>query len=120
LTGKKEITDKDFALKSAKVAIERNCTNVKVLDLRGKSPATNYFVIATGTSDRQGRSVADEICEYARESGFERFGKAGYEYGKWILLDFIDVIIHIFDAEHRDYYNLEMLWGDAEQLVIDK
>jgi len=111
---------KVFALASAKVAAERHCSEIVVLDLSGKSPATDYFVIATGTSDRQMRTVADEINEAAREVKFQRFGRAGYEQARWILLDYVDVVIHIFDSEYRDYYDLELLWGDAERLTIDK
>ena len=109
-----------FALSAARLAAERHCSDIVVLDLRGKSPATDFFVIATGTSDRQMRTVADEISAAGRESGVERFGRAGYEQAKWILLDFVDVVIHIFDAEYRDYYDLELLWGDAKRLAIDK
>ena len=111
--------ERTFALSAAKIALERNCTDITVLDLTGKSPATNYFVIATSTSDRQGRTVADEICEGAKKSGIQKFGRAGYEQGRWILIDFINVIVHIFDSEYRDYYNLEMLWGDAPVLKTD-
>jgi len=111
---------KEFALAAAKIADGRHCSNIVVLDLRGKSPATDYFVIATGTSDRQMRAVADEICEAAKEDAIQRFGRAGYEQARWILLDFIDVVIHIFDREYRDYYDLELLWGDAERLKWDK
>ena len=107
---------KAFALAAAEVADGRHCSDIVVLDLREKSPATDYFVIATGTSDRQMRAVADEICEEARKRGLQRFGRAGYEQARWILLDFIDVVIHIFDREYRDYYDLELLWGDAERL----
>ncbi|MFB0555489.1 MAG: ribosome silencing factor [Phycisphaerae bacterium] len=118
---KEKVSDaaKAFALASAKVAASRHCSDITVLDLRGKSPATDYFVIATGTSNRQMRTVADEICEAAREQGLKRFGRAGYEQARWILLDFIDVVIHIFDSEYRNYYDLELLWGDAEKLTID-
>ncbi|MHC4455586.1 MAG: ribosome silencing factor [Planctomycetota bacterium] len=105
-----------FALAAAEVADGRHCSDIVVLDLKGKSPATDYFVIATGTSDRQMRTVADEICEAAKIQGFQRFGRAGYEQARWILLDFIDVVIHIFDSEYRDYYDLELLWGDSERL----
>ncbi len=120
LAKKKSIDDKEFALGAGKIAVERNCKDVVVLDLKGKSPATDYFVIATSTSDRQGRSVADEICRLARNQGVQKFGQAGYEQGRWILLDFIDVVVHIFDDEYRRYYDLEMLWGDAERLKIEE
>ena len=109
-----------FALDAARVAAGRHCSDIVVLDLKGKSPATDYFVIATGTSDRHMRAVADEICEAAKEQGQQRFGRAGYEQARWILLDFVDVVIHIFDSEYRDYYDLELLWGDARQLKWDK
>lgn len=111
---------KAFALSAAELAAGRHCRDIVVLDLQGKSPATDYFVIATGTSDRQMRAVANEISESAKKQGLQRFGRAGYEQGRWILLDFIDVVIHIFDSEYRDYYDLELLWGDAEKLTIEK
>lgn len=117
---KRNVSARSFALAAAKLADERHCSDIVVLDLKGKSPATDYFVIATSTSDRQGRSVADEICEAAREQGRQRFGSAGYEQGRWILLDFIDVVVHIFDSEYRDYYDLELLWGDAKRLKWEK
>jgi ribosome-associated protein len=120
LTKKRNLQAKKFALAAAKLASERHCTDIVVLDLRDISPATDYFMIATGTSDRQMRSVADEICEAAKEQGQQRFGRAGYEQARWILLDFIDVVVHIFDAEYREYYDLELLWGDAKRLTIDK
>ena len=105
-----------FALAAAKVAAARRCSDIVVLDLKGKSPATDYFVIATGISDRQMRTVADEICQAAKKQGLQRFGRAGYEQARWILLDFIDVVIHIFDSEYREYYDLELLWGDAKRI----
>ena len=121
-TRKKKVTDpaRSFALSAAKVAAGRHCSDIVVLDLRSKSPATDYFVIATGTSDRQMRTVADEICQAAKEQHIQRFGRAGYEQARCILLDFVDVVIHIFDGEYRNYYDLELLWGDAERLTIDK
>lgn len=118
---KKTVTDdKVLALEAAKIARDRNCSNITVMDLTGLSPATNYFVIATGTSERQARTVADEISKAAKEQGHQRFGIAGYDNGQWILLDFVTVVVHIFNADQRDYYNLEILWGDAKQLNIDE
>ena len=107
-----------FALAAAKIAEERHCSDIVVLDLKGLSPVTDYFVIATGTSDRQMRTVADKISDAAKEWGYKLFGTEGYEQGHWILLDFIDVVVHIFDDRFRDYYDLELLWGDAKKLKI--
>ena len=111
---------KVFALAAARLAAERRCTDIVVLDLKGKSPATDYFVIVTGTSNRQMRTVSDEIWVEARQRGFQRFGRAGYDQGRWILLDYIDVVVHIFDAEYREYYDLELLWGDAPKVSWQK
>ena len=113
---KRDSNAKEFALDAAKLAAGRHCTDIVVLDLQGISPATDYFVIATGTSDRQMRTVADEISEVAKKEGFQRFGLAGYDHARWILLDFVDVVVHIFDSEYRGYYDLELLWGDAKRL----
>ena len=116
MTKKNKIAE-NFALQAAELAHHRHCKEIVVLDLTGKSPATDYFVIATGTSGQQIRSVAEEITKAAKENGLQRFGRAGYEQGKWILIDFIDVVVHLFDHEYRDYYDLELLWGDAKKIM---
>jgi len=116
---KVELSAKEFAIAAAKIALHDNCTDVVVLDLTGKSPATDYFIIATGTSDRQTRTVADDIKEFGKKHKFNVFGRAGYEQGKWVLLDFVDVVVHIFDPEFREFYDLELLWGDATKLKIE-
>jgi ribosome-associated protein len=120
LAKRQQIQAKKFALAAGKLAAEQHCTDIVVLDLRGLSSATDYFVIVTGTSDRQRRTVADEIKEMAGNYNQSLFGRAGYEQARWILLDFIDVVVHIFDNEFRAYYDLELLWGDAKRLIIDK
>jgi ribosome-associated protein len=109
---------KAIAVAAAKLAGERHCTDIVVLDLRKVADMTDYFVIVTGTSDRQMRGVADEITDLAKEKGLSLFGRAGYEQGHWVLLDFIDVVVHIFDDKARGYYDLELLWGDAKKLKI--
>jgi len=116
LTQEQNNEAREFALVAAQLANGRHCTDITVLDLQGTSPATDFFVIATGTSDRQMRTVADEISEAGRDRGFKRFGRAGYDQGRWILLDFVTVVVHLFDSEYRDYYDLELLWGDAERI----
>ena len=107
-----------FSLAAAKIAVDTRCTDVVVLDLQGMSPATDFFVLATGTSNRQMRTVCDDVSQAAREQGFSKYGRAGYEQAKWILLDFVEVVFHVFDEESRAYYDLENLWPDAVQLDV--
>jgi ribosome-associated protein len=109
---------KAFVITAAKLAGERHCTDIVALDMRKVSQVTDYFLIVTGTSDRQMRSVADEITDLAKQKDLSLFGRAGYEQGKWVLLDFIDAVVHIFDSQSRSYYDLELLWGDAKKLKI--
>jgi ribosome-associated protein len=112
------IDSKEFALEAARIATELNGKDVMIVDLRGISPATDFYVIATGTSNRQGRTIVDEISVFGKAHGYQRFGMAGYEQGQWILADFVDVVVHVFDDEYRDYYQLETLWGDAEEIDL--
>lgn len=105
-----------FSLAAAKIAAETHCTDVVVLDLQGLSPATDFFVLATGTSARQMRTVCDDVSHAGREQGFEKYGRAGYDQARWILLDFVDVVFHVFDEESREYYDLENLWPDAKRI----
>lgn len=119
MADKQDTNDKDFAIAAARIAVERNCTDVTVLDLRGKSPATDYFIIATTTSPRQARTVADEIQITSKDYDFKRFGQAGHDQGRWILIDYVNVVVHLFDAEYRQYYDLELLWGDAERINFE-
>jgi len=118
LTKKPNEQARVFSLGAAKIAQETHCIDVVVLDLQGMSPATDFFVVATGTSSRQMRTVCDEVSQEAREQGFQKYGRAGYEQAKWILLDFVDVVFHVFDEEARAYYDLENLWPDAQQLDL--
>lgn len=87
-----------------------------MLDLREVTAIADFFVICTGTSDRQMRAIVDNIDEYAEKIGQKRFGLAGYETAQWILADYVDVVIHVFDAERRLFYDLELLWGDAPRV----
>jgi ribosome-associated protein len=113
-----KITARQFAVKTAVISKENRCSNIVVMDLKGLSNTTDFFVIATGTSNRQMRTVADEITKTAKMMGQMRFGMAGYEQARWIVLDFVDVVVHVFDEEYRDYYDLEMLWGDAKRVRV--
>ena len=110
---------RDLAVAAARIALGDNCEDIVVLDLRGVSPVTDYFVIATGTSDRQIRSVAEDIADHGRKIGQKLWKMAGKDTAEWLLMDFVDVVVHLFDLEHRAYYDLELIWGEAPRVEWD-
>ena len=100
-------------------ALERNAREPVLLDLRGLSDATDWFLIASGDSDTHSRAIADNIVDRMRESGFRAAGVEGKAGATWILLDYITLVIHVFLPRVRDYYELERLWGDAPALAVE-
>jgi len=115
-TKARKITARQLAIEAARIAGDRHGEDIVVLDLRGISPVADYFVIFTGTSSRQMGGVADEIADTAAKAGHRVLHVAGLRSGQWVLLDFFDVVVHIFDDEHRQYYDLELIWGDAPRV----
>ena len=116
---KRQAAARELAIALARSARDNNCYDIVVLDLRAVSPVTDYFVICTGTSDRQMRAVAREISEYGDSIGQKVWRTAGMESADWILLDFVDVVVHVFDSRHREYYDLELIWGAAPRANWD-
>ncbi len=106
-----------FAIDLARLADQTRCHNVVLLDLRQKSPVTKFFLLATGTSDRQRRTVGDELIAHGKLNGFPAWRSNGYETAKWIVVDFIDVVAHVFEEASRNFYDLEMLWGDCPRVT---
>jgi ribosome-associated protein len=86
---------------------------VVVLDVRGLCPVADFFVIASGTSARQMRTVVDELQELGDARGYSPMGRSGYDGETWMLLDCVDVLVHVFNETARHYYDLDGLWGDA-------
>jgi ribosome-associated protein len=107
---------RQLATDLARMAAQTHCTDVVVLEMRGVSPITDFFVIATGTSSRQMRSICDEARDLGAARGWRPLYCCGYEGDRWMLLDFIDVVLHVFDAASRAYYDLDNLWGDAKRI----
>jgi ribosome-associated protein len=95
------------------LALERKARDVTVLDLRGISSATDYFIVASGTSDVQVKAIADHVLEGLREEDERADHVEGLTGGRWVLLDYIDFIVHVFHPQSRAFYQLENLWGDA-------
>ncbi len=107
---------RELAIAAAGVASDNHATDIVVLDLRKVSPVTQYFVICTGTSDRQMRTVADETAKHGQKVGQRVWHIAGQRSAEWIVMDFVDVVVHIFDEAHRRYYDLELIWGEAPRV----
>ena len=105
-----------LAVSAARIARDDNSEDIIILDLRGVSPVTDYFVICTGSSGRQLQSVADHIAKHGRSVGQRVWRVAGKQQAKWIVMDFVDVVVHLFDPKHRQYYDLELIWGEAPRV----
>lgn len=103
-----------FISQACEAADNKKAFDIKVLDLKDISPITDYFIICSGSSTIQVRAIADEIEEKLVNAGHNLYHKEGYSTGRWILLDFGRVIIHVFHTEDREFYSLERLWADAE------
>lgn len=88
-----------------------------VLDLRGINDATDYFVIASGTSDAHVRGIAESVMDKMGRKGFRTHHVEGVVGGRWVLLDFVDFVVHLFHPETRAFYQLERLWNDAPELL---
>jgi ribosome-associated protein len=108
-----------LALAAARTAADNRGQDIVVLDLREVTPVFDYFVIVTGTSRRQLHAISEEI-DHTLEDDLhdQRMGIEGYSESRWILLDYGSVVIHLFDAETRAYYDLENLWGNAARLDL--
>lgn len=107
-----------FAKQIAGVIQTKKGYDIKILDLRKISNISDYFVICSADSDRQVKAIADEVDDKLCEIGIKCFHREGYESLNWILLDYFDVIVHIFKVDSRNYYNLEKLWGDAPSIFV--
>jgi ribosome-associated protein len=101
---------------AARIAADNKGRDILVLDMRPCTPMFDFFVIATGTSRRQIHTLAEEIDAGLRAEGDERIGIEGYDASKWVVQDYGDVLIHVFDPDTRDYYKLEELWADAAKV----
>ena len=90
--------------------------DIVALDISAIASFTDYFVIATGRNTRQTQAMADAVMEKLKEVGLRAGHVEGYSAGEWILLDYVDFVVHIFVPSHRDFYGLERLWADARRL----
>ena len=110
---------KDFADRIVQLVLSKKGYDIKILDLRKLTPIADFFIIASADSNIQVKAIADEIDSKLRKHGIKCYFKEGYEAANWILLDYFDVVVHIFKKDAREFYNLEKLWGDAPFEMIN-
>jgi len=110
-------TGRERAIRVAQAAERKKALDIRVLDLKGVFSAADYFVICTGRNVTQLAAIAREVEEEIKGSENAYFKKQGIPESGWILLDYGDVVVHIFSHEARDFYSLEHLWGDAKVIV---
>jgi ribosome-associated protein len=115
---KKETTLPADLRRAIELAVDRKGVEMMLLDLRGLSNSTDYFLLINGTSDTHVRAIADHIIDELRKEGMKADHIEGLRTGRWVLIDFIDFVIHVFHPTARDFYQLERLWGDAPLIPI--
>jgi ribosome-associated protein len=116
----KSQTDPDkvrrFAIEAARLCADLKCDQVSLMDVRGRSQICEYMIVANGTSDRQMRSVADDLKQLGAEMGMDRWKRDRDTGGTWVVADFVDVVVHLFEPGQRAWYDLDGLWADAERV----
>ena len=109
-----------LARRAAELCAEYRANDVVMLDLRGVTDMTDFFIVASGTSDTHVRSVGEHVVEEMRKNGARAHHVEGLTQGRWVLLDFVDFVVHLFHPTLREFYQLERLWGDAAVVSVDQ
>jgi ribosome-associated protein len=112
------LDNREKAIKAACIAIDKKAVNTIILDLKGLSSITDYFVICTGENPVQIKAIAEDIEKAFSSINMSLLGKEGLTASRWVLMDYGDFIVHIFNKETRDYFELERLWKDAPQIDL--
>ena len=107
-----------LAKRVAEWSLEKKGEDVKILDLRGLTSVTDFFVIITADSERKAKAVSDFIVDELKEEGERPMHIEGLDSLHWVLIDYVDVVVHIFQPEERKFYDLESLWSDAPVTVV--
>lgn len=111
---------KEKAIKAAELAIDKKARDTVVLELKELSSIADYFVICSGENPAQIRAIADAIDDYFSKKKLSLIGKEGLDFARWVLIDYGDIVIHIFDDETRAFYNLEKFWIDAPRIAFEE
>ncbi len=111
---------RSFAVDAARLLADNKCTDVVVLDVTAVSTMSDYIIVASGTSDRQMKSTADDVGELWTKRNYAPYRTDVDDRSTWIVVDFVDVVVHIFEPNTRAHYDLEMLWADAGRLEWER
>lgn len=115
-----ELEAKSLAYKIADLALDKKAKQIIVMDLNGMTGIADYFVLMSGDSDTQIKAIADHILKELKGEDIKVYHREGYDSLRWVLLDYVDVVVHVFKPETREFYGLERLWGDAKiDFVMD-
>lgn len=109
-----------LAIECARLVRDDKCEDVQLLDVRGLSQVTDYLIVASGTSERQMRSVLQHVDEIGTKHGYSSYRRHSDDRSTWLLLDFVDVVVHLFEPNTRAHYDLETLWGDAPRVEWER
>jgi ribosome-associated protein len=116
--GVKAITTEETLLRCARLAQEKKAADIRALDVRERATFTDFFLLCSGTSDRQVTAVAHHIEETLRKEGIRPLGVEGIREGRWALLDYGDLVVHVFLSSVREFYNFDRLWGSAPEIPL--
>jgi len=114
--GIETLNSKEIAILCARIAEDKKAEDILIFDVHGLTFITDFFVICSGFNKRQLQSIASEIELKLHSYGIHWIGIEGYSEARWILMDYGDVVVHLFDRDVRHFYDLELLWGDARKL----
>ena len=113
------LAPKAFARLCCKLALDKRAEDVIIIDLRKLNAPTDYFVICSASADRQVKAIVDNILEGTADKGIKPWHIEGYGALRWVLIDYVDVVVHVFHRDTRAFYSLETLWGDAPMEKIE-
>jgi len=113
------VETKEKALECGRLALEKKAGKIVVLELSGLTDIAGFFVIASGSSERHVRTVAEGVEQGMKETGLLPVSTEGYDEGRWIIIDYGDVIVHVFLQELRELYDLESLWIEAKRQTLE-
>ena len=113
-----EVKSQQIAQLAAEAALSRRANDVVILNLQGIASFTDFFVICSGNSDTHLQGISNAILEKLKENAVELWHREGSRDDNWILLDYVDVVVHLFLREAREFYNLERLWADAPTVEL--